>query len=246
MVITTKTQKCKVPSKRETIIAVVTDHLMTWRALTVSARRTPQLKERRNHRPGSGTSQNGSPPQNAKPVRRVSALAKCARKDLVSDDHLPPTSIAKTTKRARLRGPTNSGYRRSFRLWAAVRTTPSRSSQCMQHTSVVSIASWHPPKRSKPSTTTSNRLLSVASTGKSISRMKVLTATRPPASIQILATALSSAKPRRPRPLPLSKLHGDGQRCQWRGHTGNCGRTEGGATEAAEEGQHGTNEARSW
>ena len=85
--------------------------------------------------------------------RRDRALANCARKDLVSDDHLPPTSIAKTTKRARLRGPTNSGYRRSFRLRAAVRTTPSRSaapwcgepSQCMAHTSVVSIASWHPP-----------------------------------------------------------------------------------------------------
>ena len=44
-----------------------------------------------------------------------------------------------------------------FRLRAAVRTTPSRSaapwcgepSQCMAHTSVVSIASWHPPSRMK-------------------------------------------------------------------------------------------------
>ena len=34
--------------------------------------------------------------------------------------------------------------------------------------------------------------------------------------------------------------------CQWRGHTGNCGQTGRGATECAEEGQHGTSEARSW
>ena len=62
VVITTQTQKRKAPSRMEINIAVVTDHLMTWRALNVSARRTPQLKERRSDR-SSGTSQNGSPPQ---------------------------------------------------------------------------------------------------------------------------------------------------------------------------------------
>ena len=62
VVITIQTQKRKTPSRWETITAVV-DHLMTWRALTVSARRTPQLQKRRGDRPGSGTSQNGSPSQ---------------------------------------------------------------------------------------------------------------------------------------------------------------------------------------
>ena len=207
VVITTQTQKRKAPSKREIVIVVVTDHLMTWRALTVSARRTPATQGATRRPPWQRHIPDWLTTSNAKPVRRVSGGVVPLDETVPWPNAQGRTLSRMTTclqlpspRRARLRGPTNSGYRRSFRLRAAVRTTPSHSaapwcgepSQCMAHTSVVSIASWHPPWRGKPSTTTSNRLLSVASTGKSTSRMKVLTATRPLASLQILACPLAS------------------------------------------------------
>ena len=55
------------------------------------------------------------------------AFANWAMNDLVSEDHLPPTSTARNTRRARDRGPTISGHVLSFLLRAACATTPSAS-----------------------------------------------------------------------------------------------------------------------
>ena len=93
------------------------------------------------------------------------ALANRRTKILASSDHLPPTSRAKTTRRAREPGPTSSGYVLSFVRRASARATPSQSaaprlgtpSPLSADTKVVSTASCTPPKRGKPSTTTSNR-----------------------------------------------------------------------------------------
>ena len=56
-----------------------------------------------------------------------------------------------------------------------------------------------PPKEGNPSTTTSKRRLSVARTGRSKSRIVRLVPTRPPASRQMRAAALSSANPLLPK-----------------------------------------------
>ena len=47
-------------------------------------------------------------------IWRVLALANCRRNDCVSADHLPPTSLAKTTNLALPCSPDSSGYARSF------------------------------------------------------------------------------------------------------------------------------------
>ena len=96
------------------------------------------------------------------------ARARSRRKIWVSLDQRPPTSPARTTNRARARGPTSSGYVRSFLRRARVRTAPSicaapglaDPSQWSGETSVVSTASCIPPKRGKPSATISSRRLS--------------------------------------------------------------------------------------
>ena len=80
-------------------------------------------------------------------------MASWATKDCNSGDRLPPTSMAKTTRRARLPLPTSSVYLRSLRVLAQWSTTPSVSaapvcgdpSQCKFHTSVVSNANCDPP-----------------------------------------------------------------------------------------------------
>ena len=116
---------------------------------------------------------------------RALDLASWATKVCNSGDHLPPTSMAKTVRRARL------PLLRSLRLLARWSTTPSMSaapvcgepSQCEAHTSVVSKANWDPPKMGHPSATTSNLRLSAASgRGKSRSRTRTLVVTRAPAS----------------------------------------------------------------
>ena len=102
---------------------------------------------------------------------RALDLANWATKVCNSCDHLPPTSMAKTTRCARLPLPTSSGFLRSLRLLARWSTTPSvaaapvcgEPSQCKAHTSVVSKANWDPPKMGNPSATTSNLRLSAGS-----------------------------------------------------------------------------------
>ena len=126
---------------------------------------------------------------------------------MVSVDMRPPTSIPKTTKRARLRGPTSSGYVRSFLRRALCKTTTSMfsaplcgdPSQWRALTTAASTTNWQPPNRGSPSTTTSNLRASAArGSSKSKSRTMTLVVTLPPASRQTLAVALSNANPRRP------------------------------------------------
>ena len=99
---------------------------------------------------------------------RALARARELKNLCVSWDHRPQTSTASTTKRARPRRPTNSGYLRSLRCRVAAKATPST---CTRRgtplawsvlTMVVSTASWAPPKRGNPSATTSNRRASAA------------------------------------------------------------------------------------
>ena len=62
-----------------------------------------------------------------KPSHRARALARSLRKICVSRDHLPPTSTASTTRRARVPRPKSSGYVLSFLRRAATKATPSSS-----------------------------------------------------------------------------------------------------------------------
>ena len=138
---------------------------------------------------------------------RAFARAKMRRNVCVSSDHLPPTSPAKTTRRARERRPTNSGCVRSFLRRAWAKMMPSMfavpglavPTPRMGDTRVVSIASCAPPYRGNPSTRTSNRRASWAfGRARSISLTMTFTATLPPASRQTRAAALSTANPRLP------------------------------------------------
>ena len=93
------------------------------------------------------------------------ALANWLMKDRVSSDHRPPTSPARTTKRARRWEATSSGYALSFRRLAALRANPSVEgapgradpSPWSGLTNVVSTASCAPSNKGSPSATTSSR-----------------------------------------------------------------------------------------
>ena len=139
-------------------------------------------------------------------VRRVGG-ASCRRKDCVSEDHRPPTSLARTTSLALPCAPESSGYTRSFLLRAARKAAPSSLAQRLcgtplrlkGDTRVVSTASCAPWKSGRPSATTSNRRASARWGGsRSRSRTSTFVDTRAPASRQTRAAALSRAYPRRP------------------------------------------------
>ena len=137
------------------------------------------------------------------------ARASWVKNDRVSSEKRPPTSTPSTTKRARARLPTSSGYVASLRLRALVTLAPSstaarvvgRPSLRSAHTKVVSTANWAPLKIGRPSTTISSRLPSASEPTKprSRSRNNTLVVTRPPPSRQIRAATLSRAHPRLPR-----------------------------------------------
>ena len=102
-------------------------------------------------------------------IRRGTDVALAQTNDhrnvLISSDHLPPTSPAMTTRRARPLPWHNSGYVLSLRLLASRSAAPSSTSAllrwvaspCNGDTTVASKANWHPPNRVNPSATTSNR-----------------------------------------------------------------------------------------
>ena len=132
------------------------------------------------------------------------ASARALRKLLASVDHLPPTSQPSTTNLARPMSPASSGYVLSLRLRACSNAAPLVEAHCLLvvpsrrigETIVVSMANCAPLNRGRPSTTTSKRRLS---TRRSISCTLTFMVTRPPASRQTLAAALSRANPRRPK-----------------------------------------------
>ena len=102
--------------------------LIRWKCVTIRAMRRAQTEQRCG---GCGAGQNRAPPHSPclfSPSAHEGCLLSCSfanRKDVVSVDMRPPTSIPKTTKRARLRGPTSSGYVRSFLRRTLCKTTPS-------------------------------------------------------------------------------------------------------------------------
>ena len=115
------------------------------------------------------------------------ALDKATRNCAVSADHLPPTSAAKTTKRALLHSPVSSGWVLSFVRLAAASATPALvaapgcavPSLLRADTCVVSMA-CAPRNVVRPSATTSRRLLSMTSnTARSMSLTKTFVVTRP-------------------------------------------------------------------
>ena len=126
---------------------------------------------------------------------RALALDNWQRKYRLSSDHLPPTSQASTTRRARPCSPANSGYRRCFRRRAANKAAPLKSahwgcgtpSRPRGDTIVVSMANCAPWNNGRPSATTSSRRLSAAS-GATISK----------SLRNALTAADSKANPRRP------------------------------------------------
>ena len=105
------------------------------------------------------------------------------------------------------RGPTNSGYVRSFHLLATYNTTPSASAaepcvtitvegahECRVHCQLTS------PKQGKAVHHDLQRLSNGLGATRSRSRTNTLVVTRPPASRHMRAAALSKANPLRPRP----------------------------------------------
>ena len=135
---------------------------------------------------------------------RTLALANWRRKLRHSSDHLPATSVAKTTSFVLPNWPLSSGYVVSFRRRAVSRAAPSVvahrgrgvPSLLSTDTSVVSTANWVPWNRGKPSATISRRRLSKAlGRARSISWTRTLSETLAPASLQTRAAALSTAKP---------------------------------------------------
>ena len=130
--------------------------------------------------------------------------------------HLRSNSDKAKARAAVLRGPTSQPSitnlarpmaQRAVRLRACNNAAPLVEAYCLLafpsrrigETIVVSMANCAPLKRGRPSTTTSKRRLSTCLSGRrSISCTLTFTVTRPPASRQTLAAALSRANPRRP------------------------------------------------
>ncbi len=121
-----------------------------------SVLRTPRQFE---HRWCNGSSdsarQNGAPPQLPRLFRRPPHQRGLDKKFLVSSDHVPPISTARTIRRALWCGPTNSGHVFVFLRRAASRVTLSKSaarplvlpSDRSALTNVVSMANWAPPEQ---------------------------------------------------------------------------------------------------
>ena len=137
-------------------------------------------------------------------IWRVLALANCRRNDCVSADHLPPTSLAKTTNLALPCSPDSSGYARSFLRRALSRAAPSSPahracgvpSRRRGETSVVSRATCAPWNNGNPSATTSRRRASTRSMGnKSKSLTMTFVVTLAPASRHTCRRALQSEPP---------------------------------------------------
>ena len=131
-------------------------------------------------------------------------LAKHQMKSLVFWDHLPPTSSAITTSRARPFPRHNSGYVLSLCLRASANACPSLlsafrrcvPSACNGETTVASMANWLPPNNVKPSAMTSKRRASLLWEGvMSRSRTITFADTLVPPSLQICAMAFSAANP---------------------------------------------------
>ena len=138
----------------------------------------------------------------------VLAQARSLRNCAISAENRPPTSPANTTSRALPPLPASSGHMVSLSRWACLRAIPFTTcalgrgtpSRRMGLTSVVSTANWAPLNSGRPSTTTSTRLLSsTPPTPWSKSRRKTFVRTRPPASRQMRADAVSRGNPLRPR-----------------------------------------------
>ena len=163
------------------------------------------------------------------------ALINSRTKISTSSVHLPPTSIAKTTRRTRTTGPTNSGYVISLSRFSAANATPSwsatplldLSSSLIAETNVVSTVSCPPSKRRKPVT---SNLQESTVTCPPHSHIHVtrdqIGDVRPSASLQLLAAVLSKGNPLLPTSLSSSMLREDDQRDRLSGHTRTCVWTE--------------------
>ena len=127
-------------------------------------------------------------------TERLRGCARRRRKSVASLLHLPPTSIARTTRRQRA-PPTSSGYVRSL-AYRAARNAGDPGWRPWE-TMVVSTASCAPLGRGNPCAITSIHRLSsrfVLETFRSDT--KTFVATRAPASLQTLAAARSSGPAR--------------------------------------------------
>ena len=115
-------------------------------------------------------------------------------------------SLPRPPSGARCLGPTSSLYVRSLRRRARANAVPSLlgaplialPSQCRADTKVVSTTNCAHPNRGRPSTTSKRRASLTLEAAKSRSRTITLVVTRPRASRQVWAAALSTAKPRLP------------------------------------------------
>ena len=115
--------------------------------------------------------------------------------DLVSSDQEPATSPASTTNVARPRGPTSSGYLRSLRRLAFC-CTDARTVAIQTGNEGGVHRKLYATKKREAINHNSSRLVSMTEVPKSRSRTNTLVLTRPPASLQMRAAALSTAQPR--------------------------------------------------
>ena len=173
----TSTVGYKRKSKRQPAEPMVGQHLRTWRDQPWARKMKWPLSLQRNQ----------------KVLRACSARfwrvfpgeilpsPAAPKKELVSADQRPPTSTTRWTK---------WDLENDVSFFCELPQEPRHPwGQCIAHTTVVSTTNWQPPRRGKPSTTTSKRRLSVANTGRSRSLIKQFVLTRPPASLQMRAAA---------------------------------------------------------
>ena len=121
----------------------------------------PTTRQKKKRKPHSACGSNGAPtrvplggPRNGE--RHVLSLAPTAKRTARLHHSTPPVSMATTTRRQRVDA-TNSGYVVSLSILAWTNTAPSTSAACGRGSpelpnalrSVISTASWAPPKHGR-------------------------------------------------------------------------------------------------
>ena len=169
---------------------------------------------------------------------------------MVSPDHRPPTSPARTTNVALPRRPTSSGKVPFFPATSSDKAHPifvwssshgltigvQNPNQCGVHSKLLSpVQGWtihddfEPPGISHPCPNPEACMMLV--------RTRPLYKCEPP--------RFQQRNPSAPTPLPLHKLHGGGQRRRGDGHTGSCAQTKGEVGEGASRARHRKGETQS-
>ena len=191
-------------------------NFMGGRGRTICTLRTTEIQQGRSHSPGGDTGEHGRPPQAPslfQPLPHQDGFwLSPSFGNLVQERpglSWPPSTDFSSEDNQRGSAPSANqfGVGSFFSATSSDKGTTSSSGvllmgwplACRIPTNVVSTASCRPPYRGRPSTTTSSRRASPTwGNSMSKSRSMMLVRTRPPPSLQMRATTLSTAKPLSP------------------------------------------------